>query len=160
MSNSWDLMEKWPKFLHIYTYYSNQITIIKMSINFCIICSLEILRYWFKKENFTMNITESGKSHYCYGNSHPFLSSPFPRKQRNLFLCTVDWPSTVQALLIFHYILIFFNLATIIHLHTTIYREQNVYLIKEINLKVEKTDSPLRSINHTKILEISFQIQH
>lgn len=108
MSNSWDLMEKWPKFLHIYTYYSNQITIIKMSINFCIICSLEILRYWFKKENFTMNITESGKSHYCYGNSHPFLSSPFPRKQRNLFLCTVDWPSTVQALLIFHYILIFF----------------------------------------------------
>lgn len=116
MSNSWDLMEKWPNFLHIYTYihtiytyYSNQITTIKMSINFCIICSLEILkRYWFRKENFTINITESGKSHSCYGNSHPFLSSPFPRKQRNKFLCTVDWPSTFQALLIFHYILIFF----------------------------------------------------
>lgn len=108
MSNSCNLMEKWPKVLHIYTYYSNQITIIIMSINFCIICSSEIFkRYWFKKENFTINITESGKSHYCYGNSHPFHSSLFPGMQRNLFLCTVDWPSTFQALLIFHYILIF-----------------------------------------------------
>lgn len=77
MSNSCNLMEKWPKVLHTYTYYSNQITIIIMSINFCIICSLEIFkRYWFKKENFTINITESGKSHYCYGNSHPIHSFP------------------------------------------------------------------------------------
>lgn len=64
-------------------------------------------KIWLKKENLTIDITESGKSNYCYGNSHPFHSSPSPRKQRNLFLCTVAWLSTFQALLIFHYILIF-----------------------------------------------------
>lgn len=84
MSNSWDLMEKWPNFLHIYTYIHTIYILFKSDYyyknehKFCIICSLEILkRYWFRKENFTINITESGKSHSCYGNSHPFLSPPF-----------------------------------------------------------------------------------